>query len=234
MAKTAQSSNRLLAALPTKAFQKLLPKFERFELIYDKDIYAAGDVIDHVYFPESGIVSLLAVVGKDSTLEVGIVGDEGLIGITVFLGAKKSNYRAVVQGAGYALRMKTADFLKESDHDSEFSRILKNFTFSLMIQISQSAACNRYHAIEARLARWLMMTRDRMRSDEFQITQEFLSNMLGVRREAVNKAATDFQNRGLISYTRGNLSILKPKELESLACTCYAIIAGKSEPPTVG
>lgn len=222
--KTNQTDNRLLAALPNKVFQQLEAKLEPFELIYNTDVYAPGDVIEHVYFPERGIISLLAVVGKDSTLEVGIVGDEGMIGISVFLGETKTNTRAVVQGAGFALRMTAADFIGEIEKSSDLQRILKKFTFSLMTQIAQSAACNRYHPIDARLARWLMMTSDRMKSDEFQVTQEFLSNMIGVRREAVNKAASDFQHRGLISYMRGNLSILKPKELEALACTCYEII----------
>lgn len=227
MPETTLSNNRLLAALPEKEFKRLVPKLEQFELVYNKDVYKAGDVIEHVYFPESGIVSLLAVVGKASTLEVGIIGDEGMVGIAVFLGETITNYRAVVQGEGFALRMTTADFIAASDRGGEFQRILKSFTLKLMTQISQSAACNRYHAIDARLARWLMMSRDRMKADEFKITQEFLANMLGVRREAVNKTATDFQHRGLISYTRGRLSILNPKKLEALACSCYAIIAGK-------
>ncbi len=227
MPETKKSNNALLAALPVEVYEQLEPKLERFELVYNKDIYAAGDVIEHVYFPESGIISLLAVVGSNSTLEVGIVGDEGMIGIPVFLGETHTNNRAVVQGAGFAMRVTAKDFIYESERGGELLRVLKRFTHSLMTQISQSAACNRYHPIEARLARWLLMTRDRMKSDDYKITQEFLSNMIGVRREAVNKAASDFQHRGLISYVRGNLSILKPHELENLACTCYAIIAGK-------
>jgi CRP-like cAMP-binding protein len=225
MPETTQSENALLAALSKKDFKQLEPKLERYELVYDTDIYAAGDVIEHVYFPESGIISLLAVVGSDSTLEVGIVGDEGMIGLPVFLGETVSNNRAVVQGAGFAMRMKVEDFLKESEHGDKLQSILKKFTHWMMTQISQSAACNRYHPIEARLARWLLMTGDRMRSNKFPVTQEFLSNMIGVRREAVNKAASNLQQRGVIGYVRGHLSILKKKELEKLACTCYEIIS---------
>ena len=224
--------NRLLAALSPDAFEQLGPKLERFELVYDTDIYRAGDVIENVYFPESGIVSLLAVVGTDSTLEVGIVGDEGMVGIAAFLGEPNTDYRAVVQGAGFAMKMTVADFIDESNKSPEFQTVLKRFTYSLMRQISQSAACNRYHPIEGRLARWLMMTRDRMKSDEFFITQEFLSNMVGVRREAVNKAVRELQTGGLIKSTRGKLSVLKPKELESLACDCYAIIARQDHSST--
>ncbi len=215
----------MLASLPNENFLQMLPMLERCELVYHEEIYGAGDVIEHVYFPESGIISLLAVVGSNSSLEVGIVGNEGMIGIPVFLGVATSDNLAVVQGAGFATRMTSKDFIFESERSVDLQRILKKFTHSLMTQISQSAACNRYHPIEARMARWLLMTRDRMRSDEFQITQEFLSNMIGVRREAVNKAASDFQHRGLVSYVRGNLSILQKSELEKLACTCYRIIS---------
>ena len=202
--RTKKTNNALLSALPPEIFEQLQPKLESFELIYNTDIYAAGDVIEHVYFPESGIISLLAVVAANLSLEVGIVGDEGMVGIPVFLGETVTLNRAVVQGAGFAMRMTAKDFIYESERGGELLRVLKKFTHSLMTQISQSAACNRYHPIEARLARWLLMTRDRMRSDEFKITQEFLSNMIGVRREAVNRVASDFQHRGLISYVRGS------------------------------
>jgi len=224
-----KTNNALLASLTPANLDQVLPKLERFELVYNHDIYAAGEVIEHVYFPESGVVSLLAVVGSNSTLEVGIVGNEGMIGIPLFLGETVTNNRAVVQGAGFAMRMTVNDFVYESER-GELLRVLKKFTHSLMTQISQSAVCNRYHPIEARLARWLLMMRDRMRSDEFQITQKFLSNMVGVRREAVNKAASDFQHRRLIAYVRGHLTILEPEKLEGIVCTCYAIIAGRSAP----
>ncbi len=224
MPENAPIKNQLLAALPVGVYKKLLPKLERFELVYKKNIYAAGDVIENVYFPESGIVSLLAVVGHNSMLEVGIIGDEGMIGIPLFLGISTSENRAVVQGSGVAMRMTAADFLKESERGGDLLRVLRSFTYSLMMQIGQSAACNRYHSIESRLARWLLMTSDRMRSDEFQITQEFLSYMLGVRREAVNKAASDLQERGLISYVRGRMSLLRRGELYGIACDCYRIM----------
>ena len=200
---------------------------EKVELIYDTDVYKAGAVITDVYFPESGIVSLLAVVGKNSTIEVGIVGDEGMVGLPVFLGTRTSINRTVVQGAGFALKMESDRFLSACESSPELQRVLHRFAYALMTQISQSAACNRFHPIDARLARWLMMTHDRMRSADFQITQEFLSNMLGVRREAVNKAATGFQEKELIRYSRGKLKILDADALEKIACSCYKVIAGE-------
>lgn len=157
-------------------------------------------------------------------LEVGIVGNEGIIGLPVFLGVEISGNHAIVQGAGLALQMTAADFLEECKNGGELWRVLQRFTHSLMAQISQSAACNRFHPIEVRLARWLLMTHDRMQADEFQITQEFLSNMLGVRREAVNKAAANLQQQKLIGYSRGNLSVLNRQGLEAAACRCYQII----------
>ena len=224
MPETAKPSNRLFAALPKNEYQRLLPKLERIALIFAENIYQPDDVISHVYFPESGIISLLSAVEEHSTLEVGIVGNEGMVGLPVFLGVKTSNNLAVVQGVGFALRMTAADFHDECKNGGELPRVLQRFTHSLMTHISQSAACNRFHPIEARLARWLLMTHDRMQADEFQITQEFLSNMLGVRREAVNKAATHLQQQQLISYSRGNLSILNRTGLEAAACRCYQII----------
>lgn len=200
---------------------------ERVDLVYKKDVYLSGEVINDVYFPESGIISLLAVIGKGSTIEVGIVGNEGMVGLSVFLGVKMSTQRAVVQGAGIASKLSTAEFLIECDDGQDLSRIMRRFTYSLMTQIAQSAVCNRYHPIDTRLARWLLMTRDRMHSDEFQITQEFLSNMLGVRREAVNRAATKFHDDDLISYVRGRMIIGDGKELERRACSCYHLIVAQ-------
>lgn len=229
MSENSKPNNQILAALPEKEYQRLLPDLERFDLIYAKHIYETGERVSHVYFPESGIVSLLSSVGETAMLEVGIVGSEGMVGLSVFLGAETFNNRAVVQGAGVALRIKTANFLAECGRNGEMTRLLQRYTYSLLTQISQSAVCNRYHLIERRLARWLLMTQDRMRTDIFQITQEFLSNMLGVRREAVNKAAGSLQAQDLISYARGRLSVLSRAGLEKAACQCYRIIKEESD-----
>lgn len=217
--------NRLLSALPKKTYQLMCPKLEAFDLRYKEIIYEPGDAISHVYFPESGIISLLSSVGNNSTIEVGIVGSEGMIGLPVFLGTKLSDTRALVQGTGTALRMRSTDFLAESARSDALRNLLLGFTYRLMKQISQSAACNRFHEIEPRLARWLLMTHDRMRNDNFQITQDFLSNMLGVRREAVSRSAGILQTKKLINYHRGDVNIINRKKLELAACNCYAVLA---------
>lgn len=229
MSENIEPTNRLLAALPAKEFTLLLPKLEEVSIIYNETIYESGDIIRHVYFPNSGIVSLLSAVEERSLLEVGIVGNEGFIGLPVFLGVKTSNNLALVQGAGAAMKMKTADFLAECETGGSLPRLLRRYTHSQMTQISQSAVCNRFHTIETRLARWLLMTADRMESDEFKITQQFLSNMLGVRREAVTLSARNIQQNELISYSRGKITILNRAKLEAAACRCYFIIKEEYE-----
>lgn len=221
--------NRLLAALPKKEYQHLLPGLEKINLDYGENIYAAGEQISHVYFPESGIVSLLSIVDETMMLEVGIVGREGMVGLPVFLDVKISINRAVVQGSGIAWKMKATDLQKECQGDGQLPHLLKRYTYSLLTQTSHTAACNLYHRINSRLARWLLMSHDRMETDEFQLTQEFLSNMLGVRREAVNKAAASLQQQQLISYSRGNIKILDRTGLEAVSCECYAIISKEEQ-----
>jgi CRP-like cAMP-binding protein len=217
-------ANRLLATLPKKEYQRLRPSLEEIPLLFEEVIYEAGGTILDVYFPTSGVVSLLAAVEDRATLEVGLVGREGMVGLPVFMDVKTSGNRAVVQGAGSALRMKAKVFRKECQDGGSLPRLLRRYTHSVLTQISQTAVCNRFHPIDARLARWLLMTRDRMGADEFQLTQEFLSNMLGVRREGVNKAAGVLQQQRLIRYSRGSLTILNRPGLEAIACQCYRII----------
>lgn len=229
MATTDALGNRLLASLPMSDCKALSPMLDRVPLIYNEQIYEPDELIRYLYFPESGIISLLAGVNAQSTIEVGIVGNEGMAGLPVFLGVKASTTRALVQGSGSALRITAYDFLKFSAGSNRLRASMLRYTHSLLTQISQSAACNRFHQIDERLARWLMMTRDRMGKSEFQITQEFLSNMLGVRREAVNKAAGILQARGLVSYVRGNMKIKDRRGLERAACTCYKIIKAEYE-----
>jgi len=220
----APPTNRLLTALPRHEYQRLLPKLKPFPLVFGEVIYEPGDVIRDVYFPTSGIISLLAAVEDRATLEVGIVGREGMVGLPIFLGVRTSSNRAVVQGTGEAMRMKASAFRNECENGGSFPLLLLRYTHSRLTQIGQGAACNRFHPIDARLARWLLMTRDRMGTDEFRLTQEFLSNMLGVRREGVNKAAGALQQQDLISYSRGNLLILDRVGLKAVACHCYGII----------
>lgn len=221
-------ANRLLAALPKKDYQRLLPELEQVTLTFGDILYEPGDTIAHVYFPESGIISLLSMVESQKVLEVGIVGNEGVAGLPVILGMRASLNRGLVQSAGKALRMKTAVLRKEFRQDGALQRLLHRYLHSLLTQISQSAVCNRFHMVDARLARWLLMTHDRVGSDEFRLTQEFLSNMLGVRREAVSKAAGAFQKKEFVNYSRGHLTVLDRPGLEATACPCYHIIRDES------
>jgi CRP-like cAMP-binding protein len=222
-------ANRLLAALPKKEYQRLLPELEQVSLTFAQVLYEPGDPILHVYFPNDSIISILSVVAERSTLEVGIVGNEGMAGISVFMGVGTSRHRALVQGGGTAMRMMATALRTECDHLSPLHRLLHRYSHSLLTQVSQSAACNRFHLVDARLARWLLMTRDRMNSDEFRLTQDFMSNMLGVRREGVNKAAGALQHDKLISYSRGHVLILDREGLEAVSCECYRLVREESE-----
>lgn len=221
MSKSTKPKNKLLAALPIKAFQPLRPKFERIDLHVGDRLYDPGDDFTHVYFVESGIIAMLVIADQDSTLQCCMVGSEGMVGLPVFFGIKTAANRAVVQCPGTALRMKTTDFRNECADGDGWSSMMHQFAYKTLTQISLTAACNRFHGLDGRLARWLLMTRHRLGSDEFNITQEFMSYMLGVRREAISKAAGSFQDRSLIRYSRGNFSILDPKGLEAIACNCY-------------
>ena len=225
----APATNRLLAALPRQDYERLLPELEQVTMPFAEVIYEPGERIRHVYFPNDSIVSLLAEVADRSTLEVGIVGNEGVAGVSVFMGVDASRQRAVVQGAGTAMRMKASALRKESGRVGPLHRLLHLYAHSLLTQVSQSAACNRFHTVDARLARWLLMTGDRLGADEFRLTQDFISNMLGVRREGVNKAAGALQKDGLINYSRGRIKILDRAGLEAVSCECYRIVKDESD-----
>jgi CRP-like cAMP-binding protein len=221
--------NRLLAALPAKEYKRLLPELEPVELAFAQTIYSPGDTIRHVYFPNNSIVSLLAAEPHHASLEVGMIGNEGMTGISVFMGVNTSRTLALVQGAGTAVRMKAATLRRESDHVGSFHVLLHRYAHSLLTQMSLSSACNRFHTLSSRLARWLLMTQDRIGTTEFRLTQEFMSNMLGVRREGVNKAAGQLQRKKLVRYTRGQMAILNRSGLEDVSCPCYAIIKADSD-----
>lgn len=224
-----QIRNHLLAALPRPEFERMIPKMQEIDLVFDTGIYKLNDTISDVYFPNSGIISLLAAVDESSTTEVGIVGREGMVGLPVFLGVNILRVRAVVQGAGSALSMTADDFRSECAQCEALRGILRRFANSMMVQISQSAVCFRFHLIEQRLARWLLMTSDRMEKDEFSVTQEFLSNMLGVRREAVNRAAKSLEKLGLLANSRGSVEILDRPGLQAAACVCYSVVRQEEE-----
>lgn len=216
--------NNLLAALPGRDYRRLLAGLKPVELVYGQVLYEPAGRIEHVYFPDNCLVSLLTAVDKQRTLEVGMVGNEGMVGMPLALGASVSAVRALVQGAGTAMRMTAKRFLGEFRNSPPLQQALFHYTHFLMAQISQTAACNRFHDSNARLARWLLMTGDRVHSDEFHLTQDFLADMLGIRRVGVTKAASVLQQRNLIEYSRGHLRILDRQSLEAAACTCYRIV----------
>jgi CRP-like cAMP-binding protein len=218
------AQNRLLAALPRKVYGRLAQHLEPVTLAFGEVLHESGSRIRHAYFPLDGLISLLTVVGKAKATEIGIVGNEGVVGASAALGIDTAQQRAVVQGAGTALRIASARLQSECSAHENWYRELFRFTNALMHQAAQTAACNRFHAVEPRLARWLLATRDRVHSNYFQITHEFLSQMLGVRRVGVTEAAASLQKRKLISYSRGNIQLLDPAGLEASACECYGAV----------
>jgi CRP-like cAMP-binding protein len=218
------AENNLLAALPRKDYQRLQSDLETVKLTFGEILYEPGRPIQHVYFPTDSLVSLLTPVEGHMALEVGLVGREGMLGIPVALGINDSPVRALVQGTGTALRMTSARFRREYGKCEPLRAEVNRYIHERLIQITQTAACNRFHPIEGRLARWLLMTRDRMGTNHFRLTQELLGNMLGVRRVGVTNAAGALQQRKLISYSRGEITILDGNGLEATACRCYQIL----------
>lgn len=221
--------NRLLDTLPKNEYNRLLPKLKTVSLVFGDVLYEPGDVIKYVYFPNDSIISLISELSETSWLGVGMVGNEGMAGVAVFLDVSLSSTRALVQGPGTAMRMSSAAVRTEANRLGSLHRLLHRYSHSLLTQVSQLSACNRFHLLEARLARWLLMTRDRLAAEEFPLTQEFLSNMLGVRREGVSKAAAALQAGKLIRYSRGMITILNCRRLEAKACQCYAIIKAETD-----
>jgi CRP-like cAMP-binding protein len=217
-------ANSVLAALPRKTYQRLASGLQPVALGFGEVLYEPGETMRDVYFPTDGLVSLLTLVEGRFALEVGLVGREGMLGVALALGVGVSPIRALVQGAGTALRMNSARFRKELQRSAPLQRELYRYTNSLMGQITQTAACNRFHLLPARLARWLLMTSDRVRSAQFRMTHEFLSHMLGVRRVGVTEAASALQQRKLIAYRRGNINILDRAGLEAASCSCYRVV----------
>ncbi|MFI3155589.1 MAG: Crp/Fnr family transcriptional regulator [Methylococcaceae bacterium] len=214
-------TNRLLAALPNEDREQLLANCEPIELVFAEILYTAGELIPHVYLPTGSVVSLMMPINGSASLEVGLVGNEGILGITLMLGVKVAPFDALVQGPGPALRITVPLFLRELEQSPALQLELKRYLYVSMSQIAQTAACNRFHVVEERLARWLLMTQDRAHSDTFHITHVFLAYILGVRRVGITKAAHSLQQQKLISYHRGNITILDRVGLEAASCGCY-------------
>jgi CRP-like cAMP-binding protein len=217
------AANRLLAGLPAKDRKPLIARCEEVELSFGQVLDEPGQRIGHVYFPIDSYVSLVTKVAGEASLEVGLVGDEGMHGVSLVLGIDASPLHALVQGAGTAFRMSASAFRRECGARPALQRALNRYLYVLMSQLAQTAACTRYHLIEARLARWLLMTQDRAHADTFSVTHEFLAWMLGVRRVGVTGAASALQRRQLISYRRGVVTVLNRRGLEAASCPCYRI-----------
>jgi CRP-like cAMP-binding protein len=215
------SANRLLAGLPRKDHERILARCERLELSVGEILCEPGERIHHVYFPITSFISLLVPVDDRPNLEVELVGAEGMFGVPVVLEVDISTLQAVVQGSGAALRLGAASFRRELEQSAALRRTMNKYIYVLRAQLARTAACNSFHLLEARLARWLLMGHDRAHSNDFHITHEFLGKMLGVRRVGITNAAGVLQKRKLMSYSRGNITILDRKGLERASCTCY-------------
>ena len=218
------TQNHLLAALPQVEFGRLQPHLELVPMPLGEALYESGGRLSHVYFPTTAIVSLLYVLADGASAEIAVVGNEGILGISLFMGGETTPSRAVVQSAGHGYRLH-ADFLKtEFSRSGPVLRLLLRYTQALITQMSQTAVCNRHHSIEQQLCRWLLLSLDRLSSDKVSMTQELIANMLGVRREGVTEAAGQLQRRGLIRYSRGTIRVLDRPGLEKAVCECYAVV----------
>jgi CRP-like cAMP-binding protein len=213
--------NRLLARLPRKDRERFMEGCAPVDLVFNEPLAEPGEVMGHVHFPTGGFISLMSRMPEGSRIEVALVGSEGMLGMPLLLGVPTSQEHAVVQGAGPAWRMSASRFTRELKASPALQAVLDHYVFVTMSQLAQTAGCNRFHVVEERLARWLLMTADRSHSDTFRITHEFLATMLGVRRAGVTKAASALQREKLIRYSRGNVEITDRRGLERASCGCY-------------
>lgn len=218
-----RGSNLILSLLSDADRRRIIGCCKQVPLDIETVLYEAGGVIDFVYFPLHGMVSMILSTNSGFTIEVGVVGNEGIVGNALALGAERSHVKALIQVKGEFLRMSRKDFLAELEEEGDFARLVKRFSQALTIQISQSLLCNGAHSMEERICRWLLMTHDRAGSDRIQLTQHFIAEMLGVRRPSVTVAAGLLQKAGLIGYSRGSVNVLNRAGLEAAACECYAI-----------
>jgi CRP-like cAMP-binding protein len=216
--------NRLLAALPVDEYERLLPRLHQVSFSLGEVVYEFGGHLDYVYFPTTSIVSLLYTMENGTSAEMGLTGNDGIVGIALFMGGGTMPNRAVVQSAGGAIRMRAKMLQDEFARGGKFQQLLLRYTQALITQISQTAVCNRLHSVEQQLCRWLLLSHDRVKADELIMTQELIADMLGVRREGVTVAAGRLQDAGAISYVRGHITILDRQKLEDTVCECYLVV----------
>jgi CRP-like cAMP-binding protein len=221
--------NRLLAALPSAVFTRWLPQLEPVDLPLARVLHESGVALDHLYFPTTSIISLLYVMENGASAEIGVVGNEGAVGISLFMGGQTTPSRAVVQSGGDGFRLRAAVLMEEFNKGGPVLHLLLRYTQALITQMAQTAVCNRHHSLDQQLCRWLLLSLDRLNSNQLVMTQELIANMLGVRREGVTEAAGRLQQAGLISYRRGQITVLNREGLEQRSCECYAVVSNEYE-----
>ncbi len=221
---TDPQKNRLLATLPESEWKRWQPLLELTELPLGKVLYEPGSTLSHVYFPTTAIVSLLYVMENGASAEIAVVGHEGIVGISLFMGGESTPSRAVVQSAGQGFRLSSQAVKDEFNRGGPVLHLLLRYTQALITQMAQTAVCNRHHSLDQQLCRWLLLSLDRLEANQLEMTQELIANMLGVRREGVTEAALKLQRAGLINYTRGRILVLDRKGLEKRTCECYAVV----------
>jgi CRP-like cAMP-binding protein len=223
------AQNHLLAALSAPELERLAPHLELVELPLGKVLYEPGTLMQHIYFPTDSIVSLLYVLEDGASAEIAVVGNEGIIGVALFMGGETTPSRAVVQSAGHGYRLPGLLLKQEFNRSGEMQHLLLRYTQALLTQMAQTAVCNRHHSVDQQLCRWLLLSLDRLPSPELRMTQELIANMLGVRREGVTEAAGKLQSAGLIHYSRGRITVVDRPGLEARVCECYAVVKAESD-----
>ena len=223
------TQNHLLAALSEEVRNRLFGQLELVSLALGNVLYESGDTLRHVYFPTDSIISLLYVMESGASAEISVVGNEGLIGVALFMGGESTPSRAMVQSAGSAFRLDGQRLKDEFNRHGELLVLMLRYTQSLLTQMAQTAVCNRHHTIDQQLCRWLLLSLDRLPSNQLTMTQELIANMLGVRREGVTDAAGKLQRMGVINYSRGQITVLHRRKLEKLSCECYAVVKKETD-----
>jgi CRP-like cAMP-binding protein len=222
-------SNQILEALPPEERGRLLPHLQLVELPLGMSLYESGDAQRHIFFPTDSIVSLLYVLADGASAEIAVVGNEGVIGVSLFMGGETTPSRAIVQSAGFAYRLAGKHLKDEFDRHGQMLHMLLRYTQSLITQMAQTAVCNRHHSVDQQLCRWLLLSLDRLSGNRLDMTQELIANMLGVRREGVTTAAGKLQRLGVIRYSRGRITVIDRPKLESLSCECYAVVKKETD-----